>query len=117
MMLYAIQANAGEVEQFNWRDFQPWRDVSVDPQNPPRQLLGEDLEEGWTEMREHYVDELVASIPETRDPRGELVPNVDGAHCGIDPYMEIDYEDDIVGENEVALQQQRQVAGPDGPSM
>src|SRR5699024_10466003 len=71
MMLYAIQANAGEVEQFNWRDFQPWRDVSVDPQNPPRQLLGEDLEEGWTEMREHYVDELVASIPETRDPRGQ----------------------------------------------
>lgn len=121
-VLTAVQAHAGEVEQFNWRDYQPWRDISVDPENPPRQLLGEDVEEGWPELRRHYVEELVASIPETRDPQtGALVAHAEGPRCGIDPDKSVDYDDepdhDAAVQAEVALQQQRDVAGADGPSL
>lgn len=121
-LLTAVQAHAGEVEQFNWRDYQPWRDISVDPENPPRQLLGEDVEEGWPELRRHYVEDLVASIPETRDPQtGALVVHAEGPRCGIDPDKPVDYDDepdhDAAVQAEVALQQQRHVAGADGPSL
>lgn len=148
-----VSTTSGRVERFDWRDWQPERDIVTISEFENREIRGEELNEpqAWQQMRSHFAEQVKALPAMTKVDEERIIENPNRWVGGFDPKSDV-YSEEFRGstvpapelqhqadmqqrtaapavgegkqpeheagvEADVALQQQRQTPGMDGPSM
>lgn len=148
-----VSTTSGRVEGFDWRDWQPERDIVAGSEFENREIRGEDLNDpqAWEQMRAYFAEQVKALPALTKVDEERIIENPNRWVGGFDPKSDV-YPEEFRGtkvpapelqhqadmqqraatltspggnqpehdagvEADVALQQQRQGPGMDGPSM